>query len=131
MTEVAGLPATGPVALATVKAELGYVTPDAARDARLQVRVDAVNSWVRQLSVASESLTYGTPAYPAAPGPPPQWPAHVVLGGTMLTTRLWRRKDSPSGVETFADAGALYVSRNDPDVAQLLCIGNYTPPQVG
>jgi hypothetical protein len=123
MSEVPGLPATGPVLLATVKAELGYTSVDAARDARITQRVDAVNSWVRQLPVASESLTYGSP--------PPQWPAHVILGGTMLATRLWRRKDSPSGVEAFTDQGAVYVSRNDPDVALLLSIGNYSAPRVG
>lgn len=123
MTEVAGLPVGGPVELATVKAELGYTDVNAARDARLQLRVDAVNSWVRDLPVASDALTYGTP--------PPAWPSYVVLGGTMLATRLWRRKDSPSGVETFTDQGAVYVSRNDPDVAQLLRVGNYTAPQVG
>jgi hypothetical protein len=111
------------VALATVKSELGYTTVDAARDARLQLRIDAVNSWVRQLPVASEALTYGTP--------PPAWPPHVTMGATMLATRLWRRKDSPSGVETFTDQGAVYVSRNDPDVAQLLSIGSYSPPVVG
>lgn len=120
MTEVPGLPATGPVSLATVKAELGYTTTDAPRDARLQLRVDAVNSWVRQLPVASDSLTYGTP--------PPAWPSYVTLGGTMLATRLWRRKDSPSGVEAFTDGTAFYVQRNDPDVARLLKL---TLPQVG
>jgi hypothetical protein len=87
------------------------------------MRVDAVNSWVRQLPVASDALTYGTP--------PPEWPPHVILGATMLTQRLWRRKDSPSGVETFTDQGAIYVSRNDPDVAQLLRLGSFTSPQVG
>jgi hypothetical protein len=120
MTEVAGLPATGPVSLATVKAEMGYTTVDAARDARLQLRVDAVNSWVRQLPVASDSLTYGSP--------PPAWPAYVTTGGIMLATRLWRRKDSPSGVEAFTDGSAFYVQRNDPDVARLLKL---TLPQVG
>jgi len=123
MTEVPGLPATGPVTLTGVKAELAYTSVDAARDARLQTRVDAVNSWVRQLPVASEALTYGAP--------PPAWPPHVSLGATMLCTRLWRRKDSPSGVEAFTDAGAVYVSRNDPDVAQLLSIGSFTGPVVG
>lgn len=123
MTEVAGLPATGPVTLAAVKTELGYTSVDAARDARLQTRVDAVNAWVRSMPVASDALTYGTP--------PPAWPPYVTLGALMLTTRLWRRKDSPSGVEAFTDAGAVYVSRTDPDVAQLLRIGSFTPPQVG
>lgn len=123
MTEVAGLPATGPADLATVKAELNYATVDAPRDARLQLRVDAVNAFVRSLPVASDALTYGVT--------PPAWPPYVSLGATMLTTRLWRRKDSPSGVETFTDQGAVYVSRNDPDVAQLLKLGNYSPPRVG
>lgn len=124
MSEVAGLPATGPTDLDTVNAELGYVTgqkPD--RDVRVQLRVWATNSWVRSLPVASDSLTFGDP--------PPAWPDSVVLGATMLACRLWRRKDSPSGVETFADQGAVYVSRNDPDVAQLLRLGSYTPPMVG
>lgn len=120
MTEVAGLPATGPVTLAGVKAELSYTNVDAARDARIQTRVDAVNSWVRQLPVASDSLTYGAP--------PPQWPAYITLGATMLATRLWRRKDSPSGVEAFTDGTAFYVQRNDPDVARLLKL---TAPGVG
>lgn len=131
MSEVSGLPATGPATLAQVKAELLYTNTDAARDARLQLRVNAVNLWVRQLPIASDALTYGTPAYPGAPGVPPQWPDYVILGATMLCTRLWRRKDSPSGVEAFTDQGAVYVSRNDPDVAQLLKLGTYAPPRVG
>ena len=120
MSEVPGLPASGPVSLATVKAELAYTNADAARDARLQLRVDAVNSWVRQLPVASDALTYGTP--------PPAWPGYITTGATMLATRLWRRKDSPSGVEAFTDGTAFYVQRNDPDVARLLRL---TAPQVG
>jgi hypothetical protein len=108
------------VDLATVKAELGYTNVDAPRDARLQLRVDAVNTWVRQLPVAADSLTYGSP--------PPAWPSYITLGGTMLATRLWRRKDSPSGVEAFTDGTAFYVQRNDPDVARLLKL---TLPQVG
>lgn len=120
MTEVAGLPATGPVSLGTVKSELGYTTVDAARDARLQLRVDAVNAWVRQLPVASDSLTYSAT--------PPAWPPYVTMGATMLATRLWRRKDSPSGVEAFTDGTAFYVQRNDPDVARLLKL---TLPGVG
>lgn len=123
MTEVAGLPATGPITLAGVKAELGYVTVDAARDARLQTRVDATNAWVRSLPVAADSLTYSLA--------PPAWPPYVTMGALMLCTRLWRRKDSPAGVEAFTEQGAVYVSRNDPDVAQLLQVGNYTPPKVG
>src|SRR5215212_5754719 len=121
MSEVAGLPATGPATLATVKAELSYTTVDAARDARLQLRVDAANAYVRTLPIASDALTYSVA--------PPAWPPYVTMGATMLATRLWRRKDSPAGVEAYADT-AVYVARNDPDIAQLLKIGNYTPPRV-
>lgn len=124
MGEVAGLPATGPATLNAVNAELGYATgADVPRDVRLQLRVDAVNRWVRQLPIASDALTYGTP--------PPAWPGDVILGSLMLSTRLWRRKDSPSGVEAFTDQGAIYVQRNDPDVAQLLHLGTFTAPLVG
>lgn len=121
MSEVAGLPATGPATLEQVNAELTYTTgSDAGRDARVQLRVDAVNAWVRTLPVASDSLTYGAT--------PPAWPPYVTLGATMLATRLWRRKDSPAGVEAFTDQGAVYVSRTDPDIGRLLKL---TAAQVG
>lgn len=125
MPEVAGLPADGPTTRDAVK--LGLSTgaqpyPD-TYDARIDVVVAAVNAMVRTWPVASDALTYGPT--------PPDWPPYVVQGATMLSSRLWRRKDSPSGVEAFTDAGALYVSRNDPDVAQLLRIGAWSPPEVG
>ena len=123
MTEIAGLPATGPADVAVVLAELypQGTTPD--NEARVALRVDAVNSLVRSLPVAADALTYSDT--------PPAWPPYVTLGATMLACRLWRRKDSPSGVETFTDQGAVYVSRNDPDVAQLLQLGSYAKPLVG
>jgi hypothetical protein len=96
-------------------------TPPGTRP-RLQLRVDAVNAWVRCLPVASDALTYGPPP---RPGPIRHH------GAVMLATRLWRRKDSPSGVETFTDQGAIYVSRNDPDVARLLKLGTFAGPGVG
>jgi len=55
----------------------------------------------------------------------------VTLGATMLAARLWRRRNSPEGVAAFTADGAVYVSRNDPDVALLLGIGAYAPPVVG
>lgn len=121
---IAGLPAAGPTDLATVKLALTYpAAADPIRDPQIQSVVDAVNYWVRCLPIASSSLAYGTP--------PPAWPPTVTKGATMLATRLWRRKDSPSGVEAFTDAGAIYVSRNDPDIGMLLELGNYTRPAVG
>ena len=58
-------------------------------------------------------------------------PAAQALGATMLATRLYRRRSSPEGVATFTAEGAVYVQRNDPDVALLLQIGSYAPPVVG
>ena len=59
------------------------------------------------------------------------WPAHYAQGAVMLAARLYRRRNSPAGVESFGDLGPVYVQRNDPDVAMLLEIGAYTRPQVG
>ena len=42
------------------------------------------------------------------------------LGATMLAARLHRRRNSPGGIESFVADGAVYVSRQDPDVAVLL-----------
>lgn len=58
-------------------------------------------------------------------------PDAVTLGATMLAARLYRRRNSPEGVATFTADGAVYVQRNDPDVAMLLGIGAYAPPVVG
>lgn len=44
----------------------------------------------------------------------------VYLGMTMLAARLYKRKDTPSGLESFGEWGSSYVSRYDPDVAKLL-----------
>lgn len=59
------------------------------------------------------------------------WPAHWVHGARMLAARVYRRRDSPAGVEAMGELGPVYVQRNDPDLAQLLEIGRYAPPQVG
>jgi hypothetical protein len=45
--------------------------------------------------------------------------------------RFYRRKDSPAGFQLQGMEGAVYVSRNDPDIAQLLGIGAFAPPRVG
>lgn len=61
-----------------------------------------------------------------------KWAAKVRLGATMLAARLVRRRNSPQGVAAFTEqGGAAYVSRIDPDVAQMLRVGPYAAPQVG
>lgn len=59
------------------------------------------------------------------------WPPNIRLGAKMLAARLYRRRNSPAGVESLGELGPVYVSRNDPDLAQLLCIGRYERPKVG
>lgn len=62
----------------------------------------------------------------------PPWPPKVELGAVMLAARLVRRRNSPQGVAAFTqEGGAAYVSRMDPDVAQLLRLGAYAAPQIG
>lgn len=104
----------GPATPAGVMTWLGNTA--AAPPDQLVTVVQAVNVWVRRLT--------GTTAAT-------QWDADVVLGALMLAGRLWRRRDSPAGVETFAGDGAVYVQRNDPDVALLLGLGPYAAPRVG
>lgn len=59
------------------------------------------------------------------------WPPGVKLGATMLAARLYRRRNSPSGVENFSDMGATYISRFDSDLERQLRIGKWTQPAVG
>lgn len=110
----------GPATLADVAAWLDQLDDDGQPAPRAQLGpvVSAVNVWVRRLPT-------GTPAEAGG------WDADVVLGATMLAGRLWRRRDSPAGVETFAGDGAVYVQRTDPDVAMLLQLGAYAQPRIG
>jgi hypothetical protein len=119
---VAG-PTTGPATLAGVKELLKVTTT--ADDALILGAVDAANAYVAVL-----------PARPmiVLPTDPPtyDWPPDVVLGATMLAGRWYRRRNSPAGVESFSDlGGAIYVQRNDPDIAMMLRTGAYARPMVG
>lgn len=59
------------------------------------------------------------------------WADSVHLAARMLGSRLYRRRNSPSGVEAFGADGATYVARYDPDVARLLHLDRFAQPQVG
>lgn len=113
--ELAGLPTGGPATLEAVQTMLG-ISDD---DDRITMIVDAVNTRVRAWPVATTAVGLN------------DWPADVALGANMLTARLYRRKDNIDGVMVFGDSGALYVRRNDPDIAMLLRLGAAAKPQVG
>lgn len=59
------------------------------------------------------------------------WPDRFVTGGVMLAARIYRRRNSPAGVESFGEMGPVYIQRNDPDLALLLGLGAYKRPQIG
>lgn len=107
------LPADGPATVAGAK-----VGTPADAD-RVQAICDAVNAQVRTWPTAARSRGLAS------------WWAPTVEGANMLVRRLWRRKDTPGGVEVFGDAGIAYVRRLDPDVAQLLELGDWSRPAVG
>lgn len=118
---VAALP-PGPATLAAVKDLLRITATD--DDTLIQAAVDAVNVYVVDLP-SSVPIVDGD-------GTPTGWPANTIHGANMLAGRIYRRRNSPAGVESFSDlGGAVYVQRNDPDVALLLGTGAYTKPRVG
>jgi hypothetical protein len=55
-------------------------------------------------------------------------PDDVVQAVLIKAVSLFKRKDAPFGVAGFADFGAVRITRNDPDVTELL--GPYTIPGV-
>jgi hypothetical protein len=115
--ELVGLPDGGPTSVPMVKAWLAIT--DVRSDDQLEPIVAAVNNSVRSWRISE--LAVGAE----------EWPARIAHGATMLAARLFRRRNSPGGVESFGTDGAVYVSRNDPDFALLLQLGNYQRPQVG
>lgn len=110
----------GPASLDAVK-ELLKNTP-ATDDPLIAAAVAAVNAWVARLPWATDHDDAGVPS----------WRADVTYGGNLLAGRLYRRRNSPAGVESFSDiGGAVYVQRNDPDIAMMLGIGTYARPVIG
>lgn len=107
----------GPSTLATAKAWLNI--DDNIDDQALTLVVGAVNESIRSFPVAQ-------PVRDAS-----EWPVKIQLGAAMLAARLWRRRDTPAGVEAFGGLGVAYVRRNDPDVAQLLELDAQAKPAIG
>lgn len=113
------LPAGGPASADGVKLHLGIT--DNRDDARLAALVGAVNAKVRRWPCVD--VARGAADWAGA--------EHVVEGANLLASRLFRRKNSPAGVEAFGADGLAYVQRQDPDVALLLGLGPWQGPVVG
>ena len=52
-------------------------------------------------------------------------------GATMFAARQFRRRNTPSGLQHFGDAGVSYVSRWDADIDRALRTGPFLPPGLG
>lgn len=118
-TELDYLPGQGPATLPGVRRFLRYKESDTTDDDDLGLIVAATNALVRTW-----------PCSAAAQGQA-AFPANVERGADMMAGRLFRRRESPAGVAAFGDMGAVYVMRNDPDVAMLLGLGSWASPGVG
>lgn len=119
------LPDEGPATVAGTCAELSQPVPaPGQRLDQLTAAVAAANGIVRDLPIALLASTDPAPA---------DWTGHdrVVLGANRLAARLDKRRGTPLGYEAFGEGGPVYINRNDPDLAQLLALGRYTPPMVG
>lgn len=108
-------PAAGPTTGDLVKEMLAITDTD--DDNGIALVVAAVNQVVRALPISQADTE--------------AWSPRIAHGATMLAARLWRRRNTPSGIEAFGVDGAVYVSRNDPDIAMLLELGAYQAPAVG
>lgn len=91
-----------------VEAYLGTRDPSPTLPDTVAAAVDLVESWKG--------------------APQEKWPPRWRRGCIMLAARMDRRRNSPAGVDTMGEIGVVYVSRKDPDIAQLLEIGDYGVP---
>ena len=57
-------------------------------------------------------------------------PDDIYQGAVMLAARLYRRRNSPAGIETMGES-VNYVASFDPDLDQFLRRGRYRMPAVG
>lgn len=102
--------------------------------------LDLVRDWLKLTGTGDDDLVgrcvtaanrVATRYAPAGADVDPDLSGDVTLAATMLAARLYRRRNSPEGVQGMTDAGAVYVARTDPDIARLLRIDQYLSPQVG
>lgn len=104
---------------------LGMKTPEAtANSDHLEAVVAAVTDTIDALPDA--------PRLPAdEDGSRGAWAPRTVQAAIMLGARLYRRRNSASGIEAIVDGGASYVARWDSDISRMLRIDGHTRPVIG
>lgn len=70
---------------------------------------------------------------PAPDGTDPTYvpDAETYQGAVMYAAREIRRRNSPAGIENFADGGAAFVAKFDADIERALRTGTWARPGVG
>lgn len=93
----------------TIEAVREWLKLPAGQDEQILTEVvAATNAWCAQLPIVVNLAD-----------PDADWPIDVTQGATMLAARFYRRRNTPGGIESFADS-QIYVPRRDPDVTSLL-----------
>ncbi|UVK60159.1 head-to-tail adaptor [Arthrobacter phage SerialPhiller] len=87
--------------------------------------VPAVNGFVDGLELPGITTTNADGTTSTA------WSAQTELGAKMLAARLYRRRNSPAGVEAITEAGAAFVARYDSDISRLLQLDGFAGPRIG
>lgn len=99
---------------------------DDFEDPGLEIVCQAVSAYVDGLpSIERVAIDQG-PHGPARV----QWAETTYLGALMLAARLYRRRNSPAGVEAVGDS-MTYVTRYDSDISRLLRIDQFNRPVIG
>jgi hypothetical protein len=57
--------------------------------------------------------------------------AETYQGAVMYAAREYRRRNSPAGIETWAEGGAVFVAKYDADIERALRTGQWNRPGVG
>ncbi len=55
----------------------------------------------------------------------------VLQGAVMYAARELRRRNTPAGIETWAEGGAVFVAKYDADIERALRTGEWNMPGVG
>lgn len=92
----------------------------------LQLKVSEPGTILPRLVEVVAELVDATPGAPLTDTG--DWTARTVQAAIMQTARLYRRRNSPGGVEALTEGGATYVARFDPDIERMLRTGRYLKP---
>jgi hypothetical protein len=70
---------------------------------------------------------------PAVPGDTATYTpdAETYQGAVMYAAREYRRRNSPAGIEAWAEGGAVFVAKYDADIERALRTGQWNVPGVG